>query len=122
MNELVYLKHDEVVCDSLQVAEKFGKRHDRVLRAIEQIKNDSSPQKWGQSFKEKSYKDSSGELNKMYEMNRDGFSICPFLRWRLLMYNTGKCVLSTTIWTGAGVVSLLRCCLLGSRKRLLNTF
>lgn len=46
----------------------------------------------------------------------------PFLRWRLLMYSTGKCVLSTTIWAGAGVVSLLRCCLLGSRKRLLNTF
>jgi len=67
----------------LQVAEKFGKRHDRVLRAIEQIKNDSSPQKWGQSFKEKSYKDSSGKLNKMYEMNRDGFSI-------LAMGFTGK--------------------------------
>ena len=26
MNELVYLKNDEAVCDSLQVAEKFGKR------------------------------------------------------------------------------------------------
>lgn len=80
---LVYLKNDEAVCDSLQVAEKFGKRHDRVLRAIEQIKNDSSPQKWGQSFKEKSYKDSSGKFNKMYEMNRDGFSI-------LAMGFTGK--------------------------------
>ena len=29
MNELVYLKNDEAVCDSLQVAEKFGKRHDK---------------------------------------------------------------------------------------------
>ena len=34
MNELVYLKHDEVVCDSLQVAEKFGKRHGNVMRDI----------------------------------------------------------------------------------------
>lgn len=31
MTELVYLKNDEAVCSSLQVAEKFGKRHDRVL-------------------------------------------------------------------------------------------
>lgn len=28
---------------------------------------------------------------------------CPFLRWRLLMYNVGKYVLSTTMWAGAGV-------------------
>lgn len=28
MQELVYLKNDEAVCDSLQVAEKFGKRHE----------------------------------------------------------------------------------------------
>ena len=28
MTELIYLKNDEAVCDSLQVAEKFGKRHD----------------------------------------------------------------------------------------------
>nr|DAE13803.1 MAG TPA: regulatory protein [Siphoviridae sp. ctLNL10] len=75
MNELVSIKHDEVVCSSLDIAEKFGKRHDRVLRAIEQIKEDSSPQKWGQSFHETTYKDSSGKSNKMYLMNRDGFSI-----------------------------------------------
>ncbi len=37
MQELVYLKNDEAVCDSLQVAEKFKKRHDRVLRAIDNL-------------------------------------------------------------------------------------
>lgn len=43
MNELVYLKNDEAVCDSLQVAEKFEKRHADVIRAIENlIKNDPS--------------------------------------------------------------------------------
>ena len=36
-NELVYLKNDEAVCSSLQVADKFGKRHDRVLRAIDNL-------------------------------------------------------------------------------------
>ena len=46
MNELVYLKNDEAVCDSLQVAERFNKRHDRVLRAIDNLVA-SLPQKWG---------------------------------------------------------------------------
>lgn len=31
MDELVYLKNDEPVCSSLQVAEKFGKRHADVM-------------------------------------------------------------------------------------------
>ena len=34
MNELVILKNDEAVCDSLKVAEKFGKRHADVLEKI----------------------------------------------------------------------------------------
>ena len=34
MNELVYLKNDEAVCDSLQVAEKFGKEHKNVCRVL----------------------------------------------------------------------------------------
>ncbi len=34
---LVYIAKDEVICNSLQVAEKFGKRHDNVLRAIESL-------------------------------------------------------------------------------------
>ena len=83
MQELVYLKNDEAVCDSLQVAEKFGKRHDRVIRSIESIGENSSPQNWGQSFKESYYTDASGKRNKKYIMNRDGFSI-------LAMGFTGK--------------------------------
>lgn len=75
MDELVSVKNDEAVCSSLDVAEKFGKRHKHVMRAIEQIKEDSSAQKWAQSFHETTYKDASGKSNKMYLMNRDGFSI-----------------------------------------------
>ena len=37
MNELVYLKNDEAVCDSLQVAEKFGKEHKNVLQSIDNL-------------------------------------------------------------------------------------
>lgn len=72
-NELVYLKNDEAMTDSLMVAEYFHKRHDRVLRKIEQIKNDS-PQKWGQCFRKSFYKDASGKSNTKYLMTRDGFS------------------------------------------------
>ena len=35
MNELVHLENNEAVCSSLEVAEKFGKRHDLVLRDID---------------------------------------------------------------------------------------
>ena len=35
MNDLVFIKRHQAVCDSLQVAEKFGKRHAEVLYAIE---------------------------------------------------------------------------------------
>lgn len=51
MNELVYLKNDEAVCDSLQVAEKFHKRHANVIRAIEKIILDSPTQNWVRCFK-----------------------------------------------------------------------
>ena len=82
MNDLVYLKNEEAMTDSLMVAESFGKRHDRVIRAIESIINDS-PQKWGQCFKVSSYKDESGKKNKMYRMNEKAFSV-------LVMGFTGK--------------------------------
>lgn len=40
MNDLVYMKNDEAVCDSLQVAEKFGKRHDKLISEIERMYSD----------------------------------------------------------------------------------
>ncbi len=83
MNELVYLKNDEAVCDSLQVAEKFHKRHSDVIRAIENLIENDSTQNCVQCFKRTVYKDDTGKSNKMYRMNRDGFSI-------LAMGFTGK--------------------------------
>jgi len=83
MQELVYLKNDEAVCDSLQVAEKFRKRHDRVLRAIDNLlkslpKNGERPM-----FVISSRKADDGQVYRMYLMNRDGFSL-------LVMGFTGK--------------------------------
>ena len=74
MTELVYLKNDEAVCSSLQVAEKFEKRHANVMRAIDSLVKNDSTQNCVQCFKETTYKDSTGKSNKMYVMNRDGFT------------------------------------------------
>lgn len=93
MNELVHLENDEAVCSSLEVAEKFGKRHDLVLRDIDKLISDSS--KWwsenktdssklrSEMFKETTYKNSRGKIYRCFEMNRDGFSL-------LCMGFTGK--------------------------------
>ena len=37
MDELVYLKNDEPVCSSLQVAEKFRKEHRNVLQNVDNL-------------------------------------------------------------------------------------
>lgn len=83
MNNLVYLKNDEPVCSSLQVAEKFGKRHAHVIERIEKIIENDSTENSAQCFKASIYKDSTGKSNKMYVMNRDGFTF-------LVMGFTGK--------------------------------
>lgn len=83
MNELVYLKKDEAMTDSLTVAESFGKRHTHVLDRIEQILSGDSAENSAQCFKLSHYKDASGKMNKRYLMNRDGFTF-------LVMGFTGK--------------------------------
>lgn len=82
MGELVFLRNEQALTDSLTVAEMFEKRHDHVLVKIEKILNDS-PEKSGQCFHKTRYKDSSGKWNAKYLMNRDGFTF-------LAMGFTGK--------------------------------
>lgn len=73
-NELVYLKKDEPVCDSLQVAVRFGKRHDNVVRDIDNLlKNEEIKNK--KIFYQSTYKDSKGRTYKSYTMNRKGFTV-----------------------------------------------
>ncbi len=83
MNELVYLKTEEAMTDSLTVAESFEKRHDVVLRKIESLIENDSTQNCGECFVKTWYKDSSGKRNTKYLMNRDGFAF-------LVMGFTGK--------------------------------
>lgn len=82
MNELINIKNDEAVTTSLQVAEFFHKRHDRVLRAIDNLL-EGLPKNGVVKFNVSQYKDAKGEKRKMYYMNRDGFSL-------LAMGFTGK--------------------------------
>lgn len=85
MNELVYLKNEQALTDSLTVAEMFGREHRNVIRAIENLleglpKNEQTPQLFIKTW----YKHpQNGERYPKYLMNRDGFSL-------LVMGFTGK--------------------------------
>lgn len=87
MNELVHLEHDEAVCSSLEVAEKFGKRHDKLIAEIRRMYSDligrGYPQNGGAKFFFEATYENRGKQYPMYLMNRDGFSL-------LVMGFTGK--------------------------------
>lgn len=87
MNELVHLEHDEAVCSSLEVAEKFGKRHDKLIAEIRRMYSDligkGYPQNGGAKFFFEASYENRGKQYPMYLMNRDGFSL-------LVMGFTGK--------------------------------
>ena len=74
LNNLVHIHNDVAVCDSLQVAEKFEKRHADIIRSIEKIIAEQPAQNCVRCFKKTSYTDAKGEQRPMYYMNRDGFT------------------------------------------------
>lgn len=75
MKELVVLENDQAVTTSLQIAENFEKRHADVIRAIEdKIHSTQNSVQYKGMFKEDVYRDSSGKQNKMFYLNRDGFT------------------------------------------------
>ena len=79
MDELVYLKNDEAVCNSLQVAKKFEKRHDKLIAEIKRMYPDligrGCVQNGGAKFFFESTYENRGKRYPMYLMNRDGFSL-----------------------------------------------
>lgn len=80
--ELVTLYKNQLVTDSRKVAEHFGKRHDHVIRDIEELIS-QNPKLGSDYFYETSYTAGTGKHYKMYLMNHDGFSL-------LVMGFTGK--------------------------------
>lgn len=84
--QLVELKKNDVVTDSLLIADKFDKRHNHVItkieKLIEEMESFKGPKSWTLKFtkKEKEYR---GQTFNYYEMNREAFSL-------LVMSFTGK--------------------------------
>lgn len=79
--ELVTVNSGQPITTSQAVAEKFGKRHNNVLRAIENI--DCSPEFSLLNFEQRDFIDERGKVRRMYNMTKDGFIF-------LVMGFTGK--------------------------------
>lgn len=73
MNELVTVYNHQLVTDSRQVAEAFGKRHDNVIATIRGLLKNKETK---QMFYETTYhNEQNGQTYPIYLMNRDGFSL-----------------------------------------------
>ena len=78
---LVVVTHGKPTTTSRVIAEKFGKRHDAVIRSIRNL--ECSNGFWLHNFVERDYVDERGKTYPMYEITRDGFAF-------LAMGFTGK--------------------------------
>ncbi|WP_257293666.1 Rha family transcriptional regulator [Endozoicomonas sp. YOMI1] len=78
---LLTVVEGQVKTTSLDVAEKFGKAHDKVLRAVRNL--DCSEQFADANFGLGSYQDANNQPRPMYDITRDGFCF-------LVMGFTGK--------------------------------
>ena len=76
MSQLVFIEGNQVVTDSLTVAEVFGKRHDTVLRDIRNL--DSSKEFNHHNFAEVDYQDDRNRTYKKYLIKRDGLTFLVF--------------------------------------------
>ncbi|MEA4805134.1 phage regulatory protein/antirepressor Ant [Acetobacterium wieringae] len=91
MNNLINItnKDGKLTVSSREVAERFEKRHDHVLRDVEALL-DQNPKLGADYFIESSYKAGTGKPYKQYELTRDGFSLLAMgftgakaLEWKL---------------------------------------
>lgn len=75
MAELVIMNNHQAVTTSLVLAEVFNKQHKNVIQAIEtKINSAENSAQYKKMFVEATYTDKSGKRNKMYYLNRDGFT------------------------------------------------
>ena len=71
-----------LVADSLEVADRFGKRHTHVLRSIDDIINQlesQSTQNWADYFIPDDYQDNKNRTQRRFKLTRDGFSLLVML-------------------------------------------
>lgn len=75
MTNLVVMKDKQAVTTSLNVAEGFEKQHKHVIEAIEsKFQSAENSAHYKSMFAEGVYQDSRNRNQKMYYMNRDGFT------------------------------------------------
>lgn len=75
MNSLVIMKDRQAVTNSLKVADAFNKKHKNVMQSIDnKIHSAENSAQFKKMFAEATYQDASGKSNRMYYMNRDGFT------------------------------------------------
>lgn len=75
MTDIVFQGSEgQPLTNSVLVAEKFGKRHDDLMKKIKNLV-DMCPQKCGHLFVESNYVDIQCKDRPMYIMNRDGFTL-----------------------------------------------
>ncbi len=87
----LFNQNGRILASSRDVAEKFGKSHNHVIRDIENIISKSDcPNLDSEMFVESTYQNSRGKTYKCYLMNRDGFSLLAMgftgkeaLQWKL---------------------------------------
>lgn len=73
MNDLIKIDHGHLLTTSLLVAEKFGKQHGHVMRAVRGL--ECSPDFRRSNFGESSYVNAQGKPQPMYHISRDGFTM-----------------------------------------------
>ncbi|AKQ08258.1 anti-repressor Ant [Bacillus phage PBC4] len=79
MSNIVFIENNEVVTDSLKVSEVFGKRHDNVIQAIENILEMEENAK--EYFKECDYINvhatgiNKNRKYKKYDLTKEGFTL-----------------------------------------------
>jgi len=87
----VFMRDGRVFADSRDIAEKFGKRHDNVLAAVDALIKDAPSTLL--NFKEGVYtlEKTGKQKHRFFEMTRDGFSLLVMgftgkraLEWKLL--------------------------------------
>ena len=71
--DLVMMRGRDAVCDSLEVAEHFGKEHRNIIQAIDNLTAENSAVK--KKFTVSTYKAENGHIYRRYYMNRHGFSL-----------------------------------------------
>lgn len=87
-------QNGKVLVCSLDISEKFNKRHDSVLRDIDNIIKSDSTILWSEMFIEDNYTNSRGKQYRCYQITRDGFSLLAMgftgkeaLEWKLKYIN-----------------------------------